>query len=278
MFNILEILPPFGKIQVIDVGAMDLGGEIYDPLVKVGIASVLGFECVQAECDKLNAMARESRAYLPYAIGDGTVRAFHECNFPMTSSLLEPNSGLLDRFQNLENLTQVVKKHTFATKRLDDIAEITGVDFLKLDVQGAELDVMNGGDRVLAEALVVHTEVEFVEMYKGQPLFAEVDQRLRRSGFVFHKFAGVAGRTFKPMVVNNDVNHCLSQMLWADAVYVKDFMALDRLPAEKLLRLAAILHMVYGSFDLAMQALLAYDRQYSSALAPAYLHRLTLGK
>jgi FkbM family methyltransferase len=257
---------------------MDLGGEIYDPLVKAGIASVLGFECVQAECDKLNAMASESRAYLPYAIGDGTVRAFHECNFPMTSSLLEPNSGLLDRFQNLENLTQVVKKHTFATKRLDDIAEITGVDFLKLDVQGAELDVMNGGDRVLAEALVVHTEVEFVEMYKGQPLFAEVDQRLRRSGFVFHKFAGVAGRTFKPLILNNDVNQCLSQMLWADAVYVKDFMALDRLPAEKLLRLAAILHMVYGSFDLAMQALLAYDRQHSSALAPAYLHRLTLGK
>jgi FkbM family methyltransferase len=278
MLNILEILPPFGKVRVIDVGAMDLGGEIYDPLVKAGIASVLGFECVQAECDKLNAMASESRAYLPYAIGDGTVRAFHECNFPMTSSLLEPNSGLLDRFQNLENLTQVVKKHTFATKRLDDIAEITGVDFLKLDVQGAELDVMNGGDRVLAEALVVHTEVEFVEMYKGQPLFAEVDQRLRRSGFVFHKFAGVAGRTFKPLILNNDVNQCLSQMLWADAVYVKDFMALDRLPAEKLLRLAAILHMVYGSFDLAMQALLAYDRQHSSALAPAYLHRLTLGK
>ncbi|MEY3813109.1 MAG: 2-O-methyltransferase NoeI, partial [Verrucomicrobiota bacterium] len=278
MFNILEILPPFGKVQVIDVGAMDLGSEIYDPLVKAGVAGVLGFECVQAECDRLNAMARESRAYLPYAIGDGTTRAFHECNFPMTSSLLEPNSGLLDRFQNLENLTQVVKKHTFATKRLDDIPEITGADFLKLDVQGAELDVLNGGDRVLADALVVHTEVEFVEMYKGQPLFAEVDQRLRRSGFVFHKFAGIAGRTFKPLIVNNDVNQCLSQMLWADAVYVKDFMALDRLPAEKLLRMAVILHLVYGSFDLAMQALLAYDRQCSSGLAPAYLHRLTLGK
>jgi FkbM family methyltransferase len=278
MFNILEILPPFGKIQVIDVGAMDLGAEIYDPLLKAGVAGVLGFECVQAECDKLNAMARESRAYLPYAIGDGTVRAFHECNFPMTSSLLEPNSELLDRFQNLENLTQVVKKHTMQTKRLDDVSEVTGADFLKLDVQGAELDVMNGGDRVLTDALVVHTEVEFVEMYKGQPLFAEVDQRLRRSGFVFHKFTGVAGRTFKPLVVNNDVNQCLSQMLWADAVYVKDFRTFDRLPAEKLLRLAVILHMVYGSFDLAMQALIAYDRQCSSGLAPAYLQRLSAGK
>ena len=275
MFNILEILPSFGRVQVIDVGAMDLGAEVYDPLVKGGVAGVLGFECVPAECERLNAMARESRAYLPYAIGDGTTRAFHECNYPMTSSLLEPNSALLDRFQNLENLTQVVKKHTFPTKRLDDIPQIAGADFLKLDVQGAELDVLNGGDRVLTDAVVVHTEVEFVEMYKGQPLFADVDQRLRRSGFVFHKFAGLAGRTFKPLIVNDDVNQCLSQMLWADAVYVKDFMALDRLPSEKLLRMAVILHMVYGSFDLAMQALLAYDRQCSTGLAPTYLQRLT---
>jgi len=275
MFNILEILPPFGKVRIIDVGAMDLGAEFYDPLVKAGISSVVGFECVRAECDRLNAMGRDSHTYLPYAIGAGGVRDFHECNFPMTSSLLEPNSVLLDRFQNLENLTQVVKKHAFETKRLDDIAEVAGADFIKLDVQGAELDVMNGGGQVLEEAVVVHTEVEFVEMYKGQPLFAEIDQRLRKSGFVFHKFAGVAGRTFKPLVVNNDINQCLSQMLWADAVYVKDSMALDRLPAEKLLRLAIILHMTYGSFDLAMQALLAYDLKCSSVVAQDYFSRLT---
>lgn len=275
MFNILEILPSFGKVRIIDVGAMDLGTEIYDPLLKAGIAEVLGFECVQSECDRLNAMNRESRSYLPYAIGEGSVRDFHECNYPMTSSLLEPNSRLLDRFQNLENLVQVVKKHRFATKRLDEIPETSGTDFLKLDVQGAELDVMNGGDRVLADAVVVHTEVEFVELYKGQPLFAEIDQRLRKSGFVFHKFAGISGRTFKPLVVNNDINMSLSQMLWADAIYVKDFMALDQLTTDKLLRMAAILHMVYGSFDLAMQALLAYDQQASSGIAQTYFQRLT---
>jgi hypothetical protein len=64
-------------------------------------------------------------------------------------------------------------------------------------------------------------------------------------------------------------------MLWAEAVYVKDFMALDRLPPEKLLRLAVILHMVYGSFDLSMQALLAYDRQTASDVAQKYFLRLT---
>jgi FkbM family methyltransferase len=275
MFDLLQLTPPFGKIQVVDVGAMDLGAEIYDPLLKAGVAEVIGFECVQAECDRLNAMRRDSRTYLPYAIGDGRERDFHECNFPMTSSLLEPHTVLLDQFQNLENLTQVVKKHRLLTRRLDEIPEIRSADFLKLDVQGAELDVLNGGDRVLADALVVHTEVEFVEMYKGQPLFAEVDQRLRKSGFVFHRFAGLAGRTFKPLVVNHDINVALSQTLWGDAVYVKDFMAFDRLPPEKLLRLAAILHLVYGSYDLALRALQAYDRQSASVVAESYFQRLT---
>ncbi len=67
----------------------------------------------------------------------------------------------------------------------------------------------------------------------------------------------------------------LSQMLWADAVYVKDFMALDGLPPEKLLKMAVILHLVYGSFDLALQALSAYDAKMKTSLSQAYFGRLT---
>jgi len=275
MFNIFELLPKFAPIQIIDVGAMAVGDEVYAPLLQAGAGKVLGFECVAAECDRLNAIHQGTHRYLPHAIGDGRERVFHECNFPMTSSLYEPNTALLAKFQNLENLTQVVKKGPIATHRLDDLPEAAGADFLKLDVQGAEVDVMNGAERILADAVIVHTEVEFVAMYRDQPLFAEVDQRLRRSGYVFHRFAGIAGRTFQPLVVNQDVNQMLSQMLWADAVYVKDFMALDRLPPEKLLKMATILHAVYGSFDLALQALQAYDAQRQTTLGGAYFGRLT---
>ena len=38
-----------------------------------------------------------------------------------------------------------------------------------------ELMALEGGTGMLADVLVVHTEVEFVEMYKGQPLFADID-------------------------------------------------------------------------------------------------------
>lgn len=274
MIDFLSLIPKPDPIRVIDVGAMAIGEDVYAPLVKAGLATVLGFECVQAECDRFNAMNRTTHTCLPYAIGDGRERTFHECNFPMTSSLYEPNSELLAKFQNLENLTRVVRRAVVPTRRLDDLPEALGADFLKLDVQGAEVDVMNGAEKILANAVVVHTEVEFVPMYKNQPLFAEVDQRLRKSGYAFHKFAGLAGRTFQPLLVNNDMNQALSQMLWADAVYVKNFMTLDSLPAGKLLKMAAILHLVYGSFDLVLQVLCAYDAKMQTNYGGCYYKQI----
>ena len=47
----------------------------------------------------------------------------------------------------------------------------------------------------------------------------------------------------------------IRQFLWGDAVYVKDFTRLGDLTPEQLLKLAAIVHDVYGSPDLAALAL-----------------------
>src|SRR5262249_49269140 len=151
-----------------------------------------------------------------------------ECNFSMTSSLFEPNTALLAKFQNLEEAVRVVERWPVETKRLDDIPEVRETDFLKVDVQGAELLVFRGGERMLNDVLVVQTEVEFVPLYKDQPLFADVDTFLRGRGFQFHRMSWT-GRTFKPLILNNDANAAMSQMLWGDAIYVRDFMAFDQL-------------------------------------------------
>jgi hypothetical protein len=70
------------------------------------------------------------------------------------------------------------------------------------------------------------------------------------------------------------VNATLSQILWGDAVYVRDFMQFDRLAGAGLLKLATILHENYRSFDLAAFALAAYDRQNTSSLQDRYLRKL----
>ncbi|MGE0733470.1 MAG: FkbM family methyltransferase [Alphaproteobacteria bacterium] len=277
MFPIADLLPQLPRLKIVDVGAMTLGDgtEPYTSLMKALPCEVIGFEPIQAECDKLNAQAKPHRKYLPYFIGDGSAQTFYECNMPMTSSLFEPNTELLDKFHNLENLTRVVKTHAVQTKRLDDIPELAGTDYLKVDVQGGELLVYLGGPRTLADAAVVHTEIEFVPMYKNQPLFADIDAHLRSRGFALHRIPGFSGRTFKPLIVKNDVNALLSQIMWADAVYVRDFMNFDRTPPAQLLKIAAILHENYRSYDLAAYALGAHDRQTGGTLQPSYLNRLT---
>lgn len=116
----------------------------------------------------------------------------------------------------------MVERSEMETRRLDDLlAELPGkgVDYLKIDVQGFELAVLQGASEALKETLVVHSEVEFVEMYEHQPLFAEVDQYMRKQGFVFHRFSSLHGRPLKPLHFAANPLQPISQQLWADAVY-----------------------------------------------------------
>ena len=104
--------------------------------------------------------------------------------------------------------------------------------------------------RLIVEWAAIHTEVEFVEMYVDQPLFADVDTFLRGVGYQFHTLLGVGTRCFKPLIVNGDKNRGMRQFLWADVLYVKDFMRFDQIPIEKLKKLAVLLHDLYRSYDL----------------------------
>ena len=277
MLDITDLLDGhLPKIRVIDVGALDLGpvGMPYQSLLDRGLVEVIGFEPVVAECDKLNSRYGDEHLFLPYVVGDGHPATFRQCNHSMTSSVFEPNTRLLNRFQNLEHVARVVERREVQTRRLDDIAEVADADYLKVDVQGAEVDVFAGASNLLASVTVIHTEIEFIPLYQGQPLFAEVDQVLRAQGFLFHTLTGTAGRAFKPFVVDGYPNQMLSQLLWAEAVYVKSFMEFDRLSGDKLLKLAVILHEAYGSFDLCALALQHYDAKCGTEIWPAYMKNL----
>ncbi len=277
MSPLARILSPLPVIKIVDVGAMDMGEgtEAYAAIAREVACHVIGFEPQADQCAKLAARGKKEHTYLPYFIGDGSRRTFHECRFAPTSSLFEPNTELLSRFQNLANLVSVVRTSEVETKRLDDIPEVADADFLKLDVQGAELLVLQGAERTLDHVVVVQTEVEFLELYKGQPLFADIDAHLRRRGFAFHRFAHTMGRTLQPLVFKNDLNAALSQTLWGDAIYVRDFMAFDQLTPAQLLKLATILHVNYRSFDLAAAALGACDRQTGGQVFQDYVRALT---
>ncbi|TAD91022.1 MAG: FkbM family methyltransferase [Alphaproteobacteria bacterium] len=61
------------------------------------------------------------------------------------------------------------------------------LDFIKLDVEGIEHDVLVGGKNVMSgpTCLGVYTEIWWDPVIKGQPGFAEIDIFMRQNGFRF---------------------------------------------------------------------------------------------
>lgn len=60
---------------------------------------------------------------------------------------------------------------------------IAAVDILWMDVQGAEVLVLQGLGERIHDLACIHLEVEFFEIYKGQAMYRDVDTLLRSRGF-----------------------------------------------------------------------------------------------
>ena len=264
-------------IQILDVGAMATGQERYHALVTSGLAEVTGFEPNPAEYARLQDRKGPYR-YLPHFLGAGGAATFHLTRYPGCSSLLAPDPKVIDMFMTIgcadpSGNFYVQKTDTVETIRLDDIKPALTVDFLKVDAQGYELEIMRHGTATLANTLVIECEVEFVPLYREQPLFGDVQCFLRDQGFVLHKLIDVAGRPFRPFNPPNPYMP-MSQMLWADAIFVRDFTRLDAYSDDGLLKAAAVLDAVYSSYDLVGLLLTEHDRRLKAGMHQAYINTL----
>jgi FkbM family methyltransferase len=222
VFSLTQLFPELPDVRVVDIGASPIDGEPpYQALLRADKIDLVGFEPNEKQFAALQALDVPRATFLPDAIGDGMEHVLHVCKTPGMTSLLEPDLEVLEHFHGFGEWAQVVERRPVRTRRLDEVPEARGCDYLKIDVQGGELAVLENATEVLANCLVVHIEVQFVPFYKNQPLFAELDQLLRKAGFWLHQFAPIHRRVFKPLLINQDIHAGLSQDLWSDAVYVR---------------------------------------------------------
>lgn len=252
---LIELLAPDRLTSVVDIGANPFEGDPpYKAMLQRRMCRLIGFEPQAEALAQLQSSKSDLETYLPYAVGDGASGTLRICQASGMTSLFEPDENLLSHFPQFSEWGRVVKEVPIATHRLDDIAEIDAIDYLKIDVQGSELSIFQNGKTHLGKTSVIQTEVLFMAMYKGQPLFGDIDLELRQLGFVPHMFIDINKRMIMPMVGATPflaVNH----MLFADVVYVRDFTKAADMDSEQLKHLAIISHHCYGSFDLAMNCI-----------------------
>jgi FkbM family methyltransferase len=263
-------------LEIMDIGAMSEKQDRYVTLVDQGLAHVTGFEPNPESLSKLRSRKGPNR-YLSNFLGDGKTRKFHITRYPGCSSLLEPNGDVINLFATISTTVptgnfSIIETAEVETTRLDDI-DVPVCDYLKIDVQGAELLVMENASKALAGALVLETEVEFIPIYKDQPLFGDIQSFLVKRGFMLHKLIDIAGRTLRPLALPNRFM-AMSQALWADAIFIRDYFVLASYSNEQLLKAALVLNDVYLSYDVVVRLLGEYDRRTGSTLVEKYKNAL----
>jgi FkbM family methyltransferase len=180
-----QLLRQLGVTLVLDVGASD--GGYADVLRKAGYEGrIVSFE---PERDSFAALERRAAADLDWeprrlALGrEPDTLELGVAGNRQSSSLLP----MLERHAKAEPGSAYVGAEAVPVVRLDDLAPELGVAeeraFLKVDVQGYELAVLEGARATLAAVQAVEVELSAVPLYSGQALLPEVLSLLQHAGF-----------------------------------------------------------------------------------------------
>jgi FkbM family methyltransferase len=266
--QLLAALPAERPLTLVDVGAMGGLEPDWAWLKDEGLLKTVGFEPDEREFAALRS--DERTVFHPCALSSEAGRSLelHVAREPGKTSLFVPNMELVRRFPKPERF-ETVRSITLPAERVKTLDEmVPAADFIKLDTQGSELSILRGGEKLLKGVSGLKVEVEFLELYRGQPLFAEVDAFLRGRGFELADLRRVYWKRAEFTAFPGK-----GQLVFGDALYFKSADAV--MDKEKTLKFAAVC-LLYGMRDLAAAVcrkagLADFDRDI---LASAPLHGL----
>lgn len=209
---------------IVDIGAR--GGferhwSLYGDEVKL-----IGFEADPEECEQLNQRASNSgNRFFPVALHQNRgKKEFYVTAFPNSSGFYRADMEFWQRFPE-EVLLAVEKTIDIDTVDFDSFASenhIDSVDFIKLDTEGSELDILKGAIKSLRKSVLgVSIEVEFFPCHKDQPVFSDVDSFMRQMGFCLFDLATYrhARKSLKP---SWHISVDYGQITWGQALYLRD--------------------------------------------------------
>ena len=223
------------KINFFDIGC----SQDFD-LRWIGLANEMnyvGCDPDEAECERLskNPPANfHSYRYLPYAVSkESAERTVYLTKSPPCSSLLVPNNDFLNRFVFGE-LFHVEKEQLVTTVAFDALVHEFGYmpDVLKVDIQGAELELLDGFRDICSRALIIDLDVGFYRNYHEESVFWEVSRWMEANGFMLmdldvnrvRRWAGNHNLSAFHDYLLNDTTNQKCQPLWGSSIWVKDLL------------------------------------------------------
>ena len=105
----------------------------------------------------------------------------------------QPNT-FSEQHRKLETIDTVIEKNEFHH-----------VDFIKLDVQGYEIEILKGGAKILDSAKFILCEVSLIDINQGCPLLADVIAFLKEKGFIAYDICSFIRRPLDKALWQTDI-------------------------------------------------------------------------
>ena len=247
-------LNKFLELNSSKVKLMDVNFELMDIGAKGGIPKefyeLLPYNseiiCFEPNIEEFEKLAKEKnfhkKKFLNYAIAlSNNRRKFYLTNYSSACSLYKMKDSF-KRFHDSKNL-RVISEIIVDCVSLDYLLEkkeIKVPNFIKIDVEGAELEILEGSEKILSDinCLGIKVEIRFDKFLENSdnienPLFSDVDNYLRKFGFKLYDLKTSTAGKFplnQPYSLYDGKNmvpgpSIYGQIIGGDALYFKDPMA-----------------------------------------------------
>lgn len=243
-------------LVMVDIGAR--GGFASYWSIFADQINCIGFEPDIEECELINnsPSAIKRRVY-PFALYKSKgAYPFYITKFPNSSGFYPIDMSIVKRFPVWEPLTieGVKELNTIDFDSFASENNIEYVDFVKLDTEGSELDILEGAVGTLRKSVLgISCEALFSPWHKGQRVFADLDLFLRSQGFELYdmptyKFARKSLPDFRNAITPTTATANYGQVIFSDVLYFRDpikeiengIMLEDAWDEQKILKLVSM--------------------------------------
>ena len=256
------------------VEAVDIGARGGPDVSLYPIRDLVSWLILEPDPDERDRLCRDhsdswgSVRVVGDAVGTPGERELHLYRQRGCSSLLEADEELARRF-NREEYYELEGMVRLQVRALDDVLAECQVtpSYLKIDIQGAELEAFTAGLATLRNLVMLRSEVSFLRSYRDQPLFGEILEFLMEQGFELLSFPEMhhwrrGSRVKYPRVDRGRSIASPGQLVHGDAVFFRTpEMIVERPDGPIRLLDLALLAYAIGQTDVGSAALALVDEQ-----------------
>lgn len=255
-------------LQETSITCLDVGGrggvqEFFLPYLD--LIQVDAFEPDSPACEAAQKSAPAHVNFFPVALGKETETVpFYLTKRASGSSLYEPNPDMMYRYSNAAygDIDKVLDMDVMSYSDFRQKYDRPHANIVKIDTQGSELEILQSFSKEdFNEVVCVLAEVEFVEMYKDQPLFHDIDQYMQSNQFSLFDLRTARcyltkdqerDHYLKKLGYGTGTNQISSYLMAGDALYFRKFE--DNCPKDQKTFIQLLLsYLMFLYFDHALE-------------------------